>query len=58
MMNLPDFYEVPSVRAGWGSRGDECPLCGRYMFEGTEAGTKYAWYEHMAEHEIADTIEY
>jgi hypothetical protein len=44
---IPDWYCTDSARGeGWGSRGD-CPLCDRYMFDGTEAATKDAMWEHM-----------
>lgn len=44
---IPDWYCTDSARGeGWGSRGN-CPLCDRYMFDGTEAATKDAMWEHM-----------
>lgn len=47
-LTVPDWYCTDSARGeGWGSRGDECPLCDRYMFDGTESVTKDAWHEHL-----------
>lgn len=44
---IPDWYCTDSARGeGWGSRGDECEFCERYMFDGTESVTEDAWAEH------------
>lgn len=44
---IPDWYCTDSARGdGWGSRGDECEFCERYMFAGTESVTEDAWAEH------------
>lgn len=49
-LEVPDWYCTDSARGeGWGSRGDECLACGRYMFDGTESATKDAWREHIAD---------
>lgn len=45
--DLPDAVQVDSAHGeGWVTRAD-CPLCGRYMFEGTEVATEEAWWEHV-----------
>ncbi|MFJ4107945.1 DUF6221 family protein [Oerskovia enterophila] len=45
-LDAPAFMESDSTRGpGWGDRGD-CPICGKYQFEGTESATEDAWYEH------------
>lgn len=44
---VPDWYCTGSARGeGWGSRGD-CPLCGHYMFDGTEDVTEQALWDHL-----------
>lgn len=44
---IPDWFCTDSARGeGWGGRGG-CPLCGKYMFEGTESVTKDAFWEHL-----------
>jgi phage-related protein len=49
-VDVPDWHCTDSARGeGWGSRGDECPICGRYMFDGTESATEDAWEMHMAD---------
>ena len=47
----PAFVEdVNSVRSpGWGNRG-QCPICDRYMFDGTESVTADAWWEHLEDY--------
>lgn len=46
-LDAPAFMEADSVRGpGWGDRGD-CPICGKYQFDGTESATEDAWYEHV-----------
>jgi hypothetical protein len=47
--DLPDFREEDSARGpGWGNRG-ECPICGGYMFSGTESVTEDGWWDHAEE---------
>ena len=47
--SIPDWYCTNSARGdSWGSRGD-CPLCEKYMFEGTESVTADAFWDHMEE---------
>lgn len=45
-LDVPDFVEVDSARGpGWGSRGD-CPVCDAPQWDGSEAVTEEAWWEH------------
>ncbi len=51
MLRVPDWFCTDSARGeGWGSRGDECLLCPKHMFDGTESSTKDAWHEHLGEY--------
>jgi hypothetical protein len=51
-LDLPDYDvvlnsegEMSARGDGWVTRGD-CPICGAYMFDGTEAVTEEAWWDH------------
>jgi hypothetical protein len=44
---IPAWRCTNSTRGdAWGTRGD-CPLCGQYMFDGTEVVTEEAYWDHM-----------
>lgn len=51
-LDLPDYEVVTNSHGqvsargdGWVTRGD-CPVCGAYQFDGTEAVTEEAWWDH------------
>lgn len=47
-VEVPEWYCTDSARGeAWGTRGDTCPLCDGYMFEGTESATEDAWVHHL-----------
>lgn len=46
-LTVPGWSPVASPRGeGWGSRGDECLLCDRHMYGGTESSTRDLWEHH------------